>query len=174
MLRGATFCWCSDADEKMCMSMLVCVCVYELPSNPGFVLIFFLRFPEFQFNMLYFLSYASHIFNATLIHTTKQYLTLGTFEIVFQKDLKERPLSADPHKLVTSETWQIYLAFLLPLILDCGNSVEFYNGAKNILSNVSQHKKLIRRKLQCKRNIRTWGGMTCFCSYKKVSTYWSR
>ena len=74
MLRGATFCWCSDADEKMCMSMLVCVCVcvYELPSsNPGFVLIFFLHFPEFQFNMLYFLSYASHIFNATLIHTTK-------------------------------------------------------------------------------------------------------
>ena len=25
--QGATFCWCSDADEKMCMSMLVCVCV---------------------------------------------------------------------------------------------------------------------------------------------------
>ena len=91
--------------------------------------------------MLYFLSYASHIFNATLIHTTKYYLTLGTFETVFQKDLKEQSLSADPHKRVTSETWQIYLAFLLlPLILDCGDSAEFYKGAKNTLSNISAQK----------------------------------
>ena len=46
--RGATICWCSDADEKMWMSMLVCVCVYELPSNPGFVLIFFHVFRNFS------------------------------------------------------------------------------------------------------------------------------